>query len=198
VLEFLEVRDDESLGSEPLGPEDLEEGKRYSPVFSAENGFLRYHLRDVVRCTGRLHRTPLVRFEGKLDRTSDLCGEKVTEAQAVHALAHARATTGVEPKLAMLLPVPTPQPHYVLLSEGAGERAGAFLEAVEGYLATGHHYAYARGLGQLGPMRLVSSENIWERYAAAAAREGRKAGDLKPTALEPKAFAREAFPEVNA
>jgi hypothetical protein len=198
VLEFLEVHEDETLGTEPLEPEDLEEGKRYSPVFSAENGFLRYHLRDVVRCTGRLHRTPLVRFEGKLDRTSDLCGEKVTEAQAVHALAHARATTGVEPKLAMLLPVPTPQPHYVLLSEGAIDRGAAFVAAVEAYLATGHHYAYARGLGQLGPIRLVTAEKIWERYAAAAAREGRKAGDLKPTALEPKAFAREAFPEVNA
>jgi hypothetical protein len=197
VLEFLPVRDDESTERDAIGVGDLEEGRRYSPVFSAENGFLRYHLRDVVRCVGRLHRAPLLRFEGKLDRTSDLCGEKVTEAQAAHAVAHARAATGASPAFAMLVPVPEPA-HYALLLEGAGEASAAFAEAVEGYLATGHHYAYARGVGQLGALRSVAVRGAWERYAAAAAREGRKAGDLKPTALEPKAFAREAFPEVNA
>jgi hypothetical protein len=197
LLEFLPVRDDESLGAEPLGVTELEEGRRYSPVFSSENGFLRYHLRDVVRCTGHLHRAPLLRFEGKLDRTSDLCGEKITEAQAVHAVAHARTSTGLSPAFAMLVPV-AERPHYVLLLEGAGEGATAFAEAVERFLATGHHYAYARGLGQLGAMRAVVVVRGWERYASAAAREGRKAGDLKPTALEPKPFVREAFPEVNA
>jgi hypothetical protein len=197
VLEFLPVRDDESLEREAVAAVDLEEGRRYSPVFSAENGFLRYHLRDVVRCTGRLHRAPLLRFEGKLDRTSDLCGEKITEAQAVHAVAHARAVTGLSPAFAMLVPV-VERPHYALVIEGAGEAAPRFAEAVEGFLSTGHHYAYARGLGQLGALRAVVVHGAWERYAAAAAREGRKAGDLKPTALEPKPFVREAFPEVNA
>jgi hypothetical protein len=195
-IEFLPVRDDESLELAPLGVTELEEGRRYSPVFSAENGFLRYHLRDVVRCTGHLHRAPLLRFEGKLDRTADLCGEKITEAQAVHAVAHARDVTGVAPVFAMLVPV-AERPHYALLVEGAGEASVAFAAAVEAFLATGHHYAYARGVGQLGPLRAVRVRGAWERYAAAAAREGRKAGDLKPTALEPKPFAREAFPEVN-
>lgn len=115
----------------------------------------------------------------------------------MHAVAHARANTGLSPAFALLVPV-SERRHYALLLEGVGEGANAFAEAVEAFLATGHHYAYARGLGQLGAMRAVPVVRGWERYVSAAAREGRKAGDLKPTALEPKPFVREAFPEMNA
>ncbi|MEK7705042.1 MAG: GH3 auxin-responsive promoter family protein, partial [Myxococcota bacterium] len=67
---FLEFLDLEGNGRDVRRAHELREGAHYSPILTASNGLVRYHLKDVVRCVGHTAATPRVVFEGRLDRTS--------------------------------------------------------------------------------------------------------------------------------
>ena len=64
---------------------------------------------------------------------------------------------------------------------------------VEAHLKTGHHYAYARRLGQLGPLRPVRVRDGRATYTAALVEQGQRAGDIKPTRLDTRTFWAERF-----
>jgi hypothetical protein len=75
---------------------------------------------------------------------------------------------------------------YVLYIESAEamdclERIGA---AIEAQLCGSFHYEYARRLGQLAPLRVCRVEGAADRYMARAVREGQRAGNVKPLALD--------------
>ena len=56
--------------------------------------------------------------------------------------------------------------------------------ALDAQLQHVHSYAYARRLEQLGPVRVVRVRNGWSAYEAHLRHLGRRAGDIKPTALD--------------
>jgi hypothetical protein len=56
--------------------------------------------------------------------------------------------------------------------------------AIDTGLRQNFHYDYARRLGQLGPVRVFRADAASETYLSAAIRAGRRAGDVKPLALE--------------
>lgn len=66
--------------------EALEVGERVRPVVTTA-GLYRYDLGDVVLVTGHLGRLPLLRFDHRATGVSSLCGEKLSEAQVVAAVA---------------------------------------------------------------------------------------------------------------
>jgi len=181
---FLELIDVEHPEREPLLAHELRPGAEYSPVLTTSAGLIRYHLQDVVRCVGRFHSTPTVRFVGKLDRTSDLCGEKLSGPLVERALADVRR--GLHLTFVMVAPVDADPPHYALFVECDAadaelERAAA---AVEDGLLRVHHYRYCRDLGQLGPLRAVRVQHAWEIYQETLAARGQRLGDIKPSALD--------------
>lgn len=191
-LEFLDLNDP---GGMPLLAHELEEGGKYSPVLTTSGGFYRYHLKDIVDCVGRYRKTPLIRFRGKLDRVSDLCGEKLNAEQVSHALAMVKEQTGIEYSFAMLAPVWTSRPFYCLFIETGADDAelDRAVDIVETYLRTGHHYNYCRDLGQLGGMRAMRVANGRETYEATLREEGARAGDIKPTHLDRRRIWARAF-----
>lgn len=179
VLEFMDE------DGQPRRPSELELGARYVPLLTTAGGFVRYRLGDEIVCTGRVGRTPTVAFAGKADAVSDLCGEKLHATHAQRALDAAAAQSGLRPRFAVLLPA---EARYDLLvdSEDAGPRLDAYRDALEVGLAANPHYAYARRLGQLGPVRPRVVDGAEAYYLWAKVEGGMRAGDVKTPALDPR------------
>lgn len=198
---FYEFIDLQHPTSAPLLAHELRPGGEYSPLLTTSGGLHRYHLKDVVRCVGRYRQTPLLRFVGKLDKTSDLVGEKVTARQVEEGVAIGESAAGVRLDFALLAPTfddDGAAPRYTLYVEARADDAQltAVAHAVEAHLATGHHYRYARELGQLGPLQWRRVEGGWATYQATCQAHGQRAGDIKPTPLDPRPIWAEAFASV--
>ncbi len=194
----LELIDLEHPQRRPLPVHMARPGARYAPLMSTRGGLLRYHLKDAVSCVGMLNAAPLFRFEGKLDRTSDLCGEKLNAKDVERALGHASAHIQTPPHFAMLAPSPDRDPPgYTLYVEGLSTDLCAFADAVEAALRRNYHYNYARDLGQLGPARPVRVRNGQASYEQALMQRGARAGDIKPTPLDKRTFWDEVFEAVD-
>src|SRR5262249_45372617 len=115
---FLEFVDLDHPAERPRLAHELAIGASYAPVLSTGGGFCRYRLGDAVRCEGFHAQAPLLRFEGRVDQVSDLCGEKLSARLAAAALDRARRETGTSPAFAFVAPVPGDPPHYRLYVEG--------------------------------------------------------------------------------
>ncbi len=180
---FLELEDLDHPERAPLSIERARPGSRYAPIITTGNGFCRYRLPDEVECTGWYARTPLLRFVGKLDRISDLCGEKLTAVEVDRAIDRAAERSGGF-TFALVAPAAGAPPRYRLYLEGGSPAAAA--REVETALLENHHYRYCRDLGQLGPIEAVAVEGGWRSYERAMVASGMKAGDVKPTHLDPR------------
>jgi len=191
---FMEFMDLDAPRSRPLLAHALREGGRYSPVLTTGNGFARFHLKDVVTVTGMQGRTPCIRFEGRLDGTTDLCGEKVAMNQVEDALKDAQRSTGVRASFSLMTPLREPSAHYRLYVECDGAAAAVTLrDAVEEQLMKAHPYRYCRELGQLAPLEVVRVRDGWRQYQQALAANGIRLGDAKAQHLDARPIWRDAF-----
>ncbi len=64
----------------------LQPGRSYEIVLTTAMGLVRYHLQDVVTCTGYFHRSPIVHFSHKSANQISLGPASVSEAELVEAL----------------------------------------------------------------------------------------------------------------
>ncbi len=194
-LEFIDLG--APAGTPPLLADELRAGGEYSPLLTTAGGFVRYHLKDVVRCLGHFRAAPRLRFVGKLDRASDVAGEKLTEPQVAAALLGQGAVAFT---FALLAPELGARPRYVLYVDSTADAVAlAALGAhVEAHLLTGHHYRYCRDLGQLGPLSVRRVRGGMQRYTEALTARGARAGDIKPAHLDPRPFWGEVFADAEA
>lgn len=182
---FLEFVDLDHPGERPRLAGELVVGGRYTPLLTTSGGLVRYALRDELRCVGHFRAAPLVQFVAKLDRVSDQVGEKLTGAEVDRILQPLLAKEGLN--FGLLAPELGPPVRYHLFLEGASEEVAARLgAAVDQGLWANPHYRYARELAQLGPVAVVRIERGWTSYEAERIRRGQKAGDIKPTHLDPE------------
>ncbi|MES2642766.1 MAG: GH3 auxin-responsive promoter family protein [Myxococcota bacterium] len=171
VLELRDLSD-----GRVVWPDAARVGGRYQPLLTTGNGFLRYALPDELEVVGHLGQIPRVRLRGRLDRGSDLVGEKLTAAFVAEAL-------GPSPGFAMLLPasIASGGLGYVLVLDRAGAHTSATVDTA---LCAGAQYGYARALGQLAPAEVRVVPDAWARWEAALEAAGLTLGDQKPLALE--------------
>lgn len=160
---------------------ELETGKDYGIILSQKGGLYRYRMGDRVRVTHRYRETPCLQFVGRSHSVSDLVGEKLHEAFVGQVLASLHLTRA---HFKSLVPVWTPQPHYVLLLDQADESEGAIARRLDAALCEAHHYHHARLLGQLAPAQVCVESTIAERLAQHRIRQGQTWGDLKYATLE--------------
>lgn len=161
---------------------ELERGGSYEVVVTNGGGLWRYRLGDMVECTGRLAATPTLRFLGRAGNVSDLRGEKLSEAFVAEVL------RGLWPEEARLewtvlraRETDEGRAGYELEVAGArGDEAG-LVERLEAALATNPHYAWARKLGQLEPVRVVVVRDDIAREKLRS--HGGRIGDVKPAVL---------------
>lgn len=181
LLEF-EALDD--AGRPARFVDELERGAAYSPLITTRGGLVRYRLPDVVRCVGHWRALPLLQFEGRLDKTSDLRGEKLSAVVVEAALRRALGELPVD--FVLVAPSMTPSPRYVLFLETRApdadcERVRAALETA--FLGE-HHYRYCRELGQLSALGLQRVSDGRRRWTSALQARGLKLGDIKPSAFD--------------
>lgn len=179
-FEFLPVG-----GQVPILAHQLVAGSCYTVLVTTGGGLYRYPLGDLVEVTGHLHTCPLLRFLGRQNLTSDWFGEKLTEAHTVKALHHVFAQLELSPRFAMLALDPDPNPAYTLYLDDRGFSPPALAPLLEDELKQNFHYAYARRLGQLAAVRVIDIPDAATLYFAYLGQQGRKAGNIKPPALDP-------------
>jgi hypothetical protein len=162
--------------------DELREGACYRVVITTPGGLYRYDLGDTVRCRGHDGLLPLLEFVGR-DVASDLVGEKLSEAFVSEAL-------GAFEGAACLAPRAAAQPFYELLVEPHPGRAPPAAAAVDERLCANPQYAYARRIGQLGPLVVRPVDRLLDRHAQAELARGRRLADIKPPVLvaEPRLY----------
>ena len=173
---FLEFVDED--GNVRLADE-LRPGVMYEIVVTTGGGLWRYKLRDRVSVHSRLENTPSVKFVGRVGRCSDLCGEKLEEEFVARCIQR----LGGDFHFAMLAPcMEGPAPHYLFFHEGACP--GPTEALLDEFLSENPHYAYARELRQLGPVRMVHMDSgAYELYSRDLVARGARLGEIKPVAL---------------
>jgi hypothetical protein len=184
---FYEFADPHQPEARPCLAHELEQGREYVVLLSTSGGLLRYRLGDLVRVEGFLGSTPCLRFLGRADAVSDLVGEKLaaTRVTAVLDTLLPAVFNGQRPRFAMLAPEWEVPPAYRLFLEtdAPDERLTEAAQAIERALREGHHYRYARELGQLGPVQALRVTEAARRYEARCIALGQRAGDIKPADL---------------
>lgn len=178
VLEFMDERGAPHLADE------LQAGKEYTVVLTNGGGLYRYALGDRVVVTGLVEGTPTIRFAGRDDRCSDLCGEKVTDAFAGRAIDSLFGP--VRPAFAMLAPDPCDgRTGYTLFVDDAADPAALGCQ-LEHYLRRSPQYAWAVDMRQLRPARVVVvGRDAERRYVEACVARGQRLGDIKVPFLHP-------------
>jgi hypothetical protein len=188
---FLEFLPADSVGrvdrDHPRLAHELDRSQQYAVVLTTGGGLYRYALHDLIEVTGHLRACPLIRFLGREGCVSDWFGEKLNEAHVSSVLRNAFSELGISPSFAMLA-CETQQisPAYVLYIDAPEpdallHRAAEFVESA---LHENFHYHCARKLGQLGPLRAFRAQGAAQAYIAACVRNGQRAGDVKPLALD--------------
>jgi hypothetical protein len=174
---FLEFLDE--AGRTHLAHE-LRDGAEYSVVLTTSGGLYRYCLGDRVRVEGFLGRVASLRFLGRENAVSDRVGEKLTDAQVAGALRQIFGEPNCTPSFAMLAP---DGPGYTLFVEADSlppELAARLDEA----LRVNPHYAWARDVGQIGPISVLRvNRGAQAIYLDAEQRRGRRLGEVKGVAL---------------
>jgi len=163
--------------------ENLQKGQVYEVVVTTGGGLWRYRMKDKVEVTGFVHRTPSLKFLGRGNGISDLCGEKLSEAFVGTVLREISSRLPSAPAFIMIAPENNSErPYYTLYIEG--EITPDLTNQVERLLRKNPHYAYCRDLGQLAPLGLFRiAENAETTFLAAEQRRGFRIGDIKPRAL---------------
>lgn len=199
-------------GGETVLAHQLDVGRRYQPLVTTGGGLYRYSLGDVIEVVGQVGGCPLIRFVGRA-ATADLVGEKLDDAFAAHAVSTVLGSqsspsliggaTSHASRDALLLPVATSSaPRYVLAIEGSAvarspdpQRGASRTEwdelqpvadALDSQLRANPHYAYARDVGQLARVAVVTTPaGTTPRglYEAVMTGRGVRVGDIKPVTL---------------
>lgn len=183
---FYEFIDLEHPSKRPRLPHELKVGGLYSPVITTSGGLYRYHLRDMMYCTGRNRGTPTLRFRGRLDRTSDLCGEKLNAAQVERAFEIACSLSGFRPDFFLLSPKSGRQAAYNAFIEATRPafELQRFVANVEQALRKNPSYNQALELKELGPIEMIQigkGIETWERFKLS---RGQRLGAIKLVRLD--------------
>jgi hypothetical protein len=163
---------------------DLELGADYEVLMSTEGGLYRYAIGDRVRVHGYTGEAPMLEFLGRVAAV-DLCGEKLTEAFIIQAL----APFGL--KFALLSPVLQGKAGYALIVDAAEvrpEKVADLAQDAERALAANPQYALARRLYQLAPLAVVRRERPLDAWMRGRLGRGQRLGDIKPPVLSHEPF----------
>jgi sterol desaturase/sphingolipid hydroxylase (fatty acid hydroxylase superfamily) len=102
-FEFVERAKCERGRPEFLTLDQLRKGVDYYVIVTTASGLYRYFINDIVRVTGFLHATPLLKFMQKGKGVTSVTGEKLYESQVLEAVGAAMTHLGLNPRFVMML-----------------------------------------------------------------------------------------------
>jgi GH3 auxin-responsive promoter len=188
---FFEFLDADSNNNRPQArlAHELETGRTYSVVLTTSGGLYRYRIGDLIEVTGWIGRCPLLTFRGKEEGVTDLAGEKLNTLHVASAGEQVFARYGFTPRFWMLAPerLGGAEPRYILYVQADCAPPDGLLAAFEAALQDNFHYAYARRLGQLGPLRLFAIDPGSQpeaEYLRFCHEHGQRLGNVKRQRLD--------------
>lgn len=159
----------------------LEKGMKVTPVLTTGSGFFRYKLNDLLLVEEFVHKTPCLKFLGRINEV-DLVGEKISAELAQNLLQTISNEFGI--KAISMLAFLEPHAHYQLLIDG--DDPLMFKEKIEtkmeDLLQQNFHYKLARELHQLSKCEVRFAENAMDEYLAYSEKQIPIRGNIK---LEP-------------
>jgi hypothetical protein len=165
----------------------LRKGVDYYIIATTPSGLYRYFINDIVRVSGRLHGTPLLRFMQKGKGVTNITGEKLYESQGMAAVQGAAADCGRAVRFMMLLADEQAQEYRLYVETDMGPRPAAadFAAAVDARLQRLNvEYEAKRESGRLAPLRAAwlatDTSHAYRQYCVA---RGQREGQFKPPAL---------------
>lgn len=92
IVEFLPIHD-KAKKENLVSPWELIEGQEYEVVLTTGMGFIRYRLKDIVRCNGFFHRSPILEFRRKTSNLLSLGQTRISETDLLEAMEEARMSS---------------------------------------------------------------------------------------------------------
>lgn len=121
----------------------------YRPVLTNHAGLYRYRLGDLIQVTDFIHQTPSIRWVGRADKVSDVCGEKLSETEVSQAIKK------IEWKdFCALVPQRTTKKSYYVCLIPQNTKVPFPQKSLEAEFEKNPHYRWARITGQLAPLRV--------------------------------------------
>ncbi len=173
--EFLSLETNEVIPSW-----ELKVGMRVSPLISAGNGLLRYHLKDELRVEKGVSSPLSLVFQGRVEGL-DLVGEKMGEDVAKGLLDSLR-DDGKSPVSLLGVLNGEKRPFYLALFQGEEieeEQIRSLEQKGEEVLLNHFHYKLARELNQLGHFRVKVFPEATDYYLDLKKKSGMVEGDIK-------------------
>jgi hypothetical protein len=170
-FEFIPEEEVSSPQPNVLGAHELQVGRNYYILLTTSYGLYRYHIYDVVRCTGYHNQTPTVEFLSKGSLFSNLTGEKVSEYHVSGAMTDVLQHLNLNLTAYTLAPCwDDEQPYYGLFIERGDilqrEQGMKLVEALDRQLRmVNTEYDAKRDSRRLGPVRLqVIPTGAWQAW----------------------------------
>jgi hypothetical protein len=174
-FEFLDAQEASCLAWE------LQNGSQYEVVMTTAGGLYRYRTGDIVQCEGYTGDLPILRFSGRQGLVSDIVGEKLTEQFVAVCLDD---ITGFR----MLVPHVQGKPKYVLITDKRiNVDCDSLAASLEMRLSQNVQYGYARRIGQMDAVEVLSVEAPLKLFMERMTQSGARLGDIKVPSLRPEA-----------
>ena len=147
-------RDDWETGSADFRClHELEPGREYYVFVTTSDGLYRYDMNDIVRVNGSVHATPTLEFVQKGKGTTNITGEKLTEAQVLTAVTEALRERAIRPRFFIVLADPEASAYTLYVeADSPRERAGLGDEVDRRLCALNIEYEGKRKSGRLQPL----------------------------------------------
>ena len=162
-------------------------GVDYYIIVTTPSGLYRYFINDIVRVTGFLHRTPLLRFMQKGKGVTSLTGEKLYECQVLSAVRAAMAEMGRALRFVMMLADEETGKYHLYVEPDAGPRplAARLAQAVDAKLARLNiEYRSKRESERLGRIDAHwLHDQTGDAFKQFCVGNGQREGQFKPVAL---------------
>lgn len=199
---FLEFLPEGQAGARAQRADELETGVEYRVVVTNAGGFYRYDMEDIVRVTGWLHRTPVIRFVSRKDRQISVANERLTELDVTLAMQATSERCGHWPP--EFLFVPCSDRRYRVVVDGAGcpgngtrdAAMRAFAAELERQLrAAAKGYDFEREDALLEPLQVivVGEGELREYLRRRQGQRGLPNAQIKPMHLTSEFNAHRAF-----
>ena len=167
--------------------DQVRKGTEYYVIVTTPSGLYRYFMNDVVRVTGFLHRTPLLKFSQKGKGVTNITGEKLYETQVLAAVRAVSDGRGATMGFLMMLADEAACAYRLYVEGGGGAKpsADAFAVAVDAKLCELNiEYHAKRESGRLGALTAVwLVPGTGEAYKQFCVRAGQREGQFKTVAL---------------
>lgn len=175
-FEFLPLTSEEPL-TRPLLLHQLAMGAMYTVIMTTSGGLYRYPIYDIIQVIDKHKGLPIIEFIGKSTMVSDYFGEKLNGYHVQQVLAEQAG----ELEFVFVSPVEVEDAFSYCLYVDADkvEDFDQLISRVEEALMTNYHYAYARHLQQIQPLKGYLMKDGYEKAYYEVMAKGIRLGNIK-------------------